>query len=424
MKSACIAVVGNLDNGGVTFTNEQILSCTFIENLSNLPNGKIKIKVPSVGLDELINLPAGVPINITMANFEDEDDIPSGTKVSVKGTIVKHYSSNGTDGSVFGGFSNYVIEFIVAGPAFSYLQLLSGKAILNSSLGAIKKIGKLVNAPMLFDDSSVKTQDHMKWLIVNRNLVTALDLITSRSYLSESDALFTCYRADGTIRIGSLKTSFTKPSPIAYMFSNSRYDIVNTQTELSKSQALVYGSFSLSSSGAIKQSIASAGMSMLNLPIKGSNKKDTQQKGVVPTGTNEEGADKINGNTVNLIYRRDAYIGKHPNTHDYYDMAPIIRDAVFSNFSHQIDILASGESVVNVGDVIDVIVPTTGTLLSGSDDVQYSKVLSGKYFVHSKLYHFDTSGIFYVKLSLMKSDITYDVNNYFTLFGISPSAVK
>lgn len=425
MNSSCVAVVGNLDNGGVVFSNDQIISCSFIENLSTLPNGKIKIKVPSLGLDELINLPSGVGIRITLSNFEDPDSIPSETTIVLNGTVVKHYSSNGGDSSVFGQFSTYVVEFIVAGHNLSFLQLLKGQAILSDSFGAIKKLGSLSKATILFDDSSIKTQDHMKWLIVNRNLVTGIDLITSRSYISGNDAMFACYRADGSIRIGTLETSFnSSQSQIGYVYANSRYNIVNMPTKTNNSKQLIYGSFSVSHSSAIKQSMASAGMTMLSLPTGNSNKTTTQQKGIVPTGTNVPGNNKVNGNVVNLLYRKDAYIKYHPNTHDYYDMAPIIRDAVFSNYSHQIDIIASGESVVNVGDVVTVMIPTTGTIESGKDDMMFSKVLSGKYFVHSKLYHIDVGDIFYVKLSLIKSDITYDTANYKTLFGIDPSKVK
>ena len=424
MNSSCVAVVGNLDNGGVVFSNNQIISCSFIENLSTLPNGRIKIKVPSLGLDELINLPSGVGIKITLSNFEDPDSIPSETTMVLNGTVVKHYSANGGDG-VFGQFSTYVVEFIVAGPNLSFLQLLKGQAILSDSFTAIKKLGSLTKSTILFDDSSIKTQDQMKWLIVNRNLVTGIDLITSRSYINNDDAMFVSYRADNTIRIGTLATSFnSSQKQIGYVYANSRYNIVNTPTQNNNSKNLIYGSFSVSHSSAIKQSMASAGMTMLSLPTGKSNKTKTQLKGVMPTGTNVPGNNKVNGNTLNLIYRQDAYMKYHPNTHDYYDMAPIIRDAVFSNYSHQIDIIASGESLVNVGDVVNVMVPTTGTIESGKDDMNFSKVLSGKYFVHSKLYHIDTGDIFYVKLSLIKSDITYDTSNYKTLFGIDPSKVK
>jgi len=423
MRSSCVAAIGNIDNGGVVFTNDQILSCTFIENLSTLPNGKIKIKVPSLGLDELINLPSGVSIKITISNFEDPDSIPKETTVTLKGTVVKHYSSNGGNGVIFGQFSTYVIEFIVAGPDMSHLQLLKGQALLTDSFGAIKKLGKLSNATILFDDSSIKTQDNMKWLIVNRNLVTGLDFIASRSYINANDALFVSYKIDGTVRVGSIQTSFNKSKEIGYVYANSRFNIVNTPTTTNKSKGLIYGAFSISHASAIKQSMASTGMTMLSLPTSNSNKTTTQQKGIAPTGTSVPGNNKINGNTVNLIARKDAYIKTHPNTHDYYDMAPIIRNAVFSNYSHQVDILASGESVVNVGDVITVMIPTSGTVESGND-VSYSKVLSGKYFVHSKLYHVDVGDIFYVRLTLVKSDINYDTADYKTLFGIDPSRVK
>jgi len=233
MKSSCVAVVGNLDNGGVIFSNTQIISCSFIENLSTLPNGKIKIKVPSLGLDELINLPSGVGIRITLSNFEDEDSVPSETTMVLNGTVVKHYSSSGGDGGIFGQFSTYIIEFIVAGPNLSFLQLLKGQAILSDSFGAIKKLGSLTKAKIIFDNSSIKTQDYMKWLIVNRNLVTGLDLIASRSYINNDDAMYVSYKADGSIRIGTLVNSFNNSKQqIGYVYSNSRYNIVNTPTLL------------------------------------------------------------------------------------------------------------------------------------------------------------------------------------------------
>lgn len=425
MNSGCVANIGDMNNGGVSFSNDQILACSFIENLSNLPNGRIIIKMPSLGLDEVINLPSGVAISITLASFEDPDDIPDETKVVINGTVLKHYSSSlDSQGGSFNIHSTYVIEFIVAGPSLSYLQLLKGQAILSNSLGAIKKIGKLAKANILFDDSSIKTQDAMKWLIVNRNLVTAIDMITNRSYLSEDDVLFSCHKLDGSIRIGSIKTSYNNSKKIGYVYGNSKFDILNTPLEINGISQLTYGAFDISHSSAIKQSNASAGITRLKLPLNGKNNKESKSQGVMPTGTNVEGDNKVNGNVSSVVYRKDVYIHSHPNTHDYYDIAPLIRDAVFSNFSHQINIVASGENIVNVGDFIDVLIPTSGTQSSGSGEVLYSKVLSGKYFVYSKLYQFGNGNRFTVVLSLMKSDINYDPKNYFDQFGIDPKRVK
>lgn len=94
MNSGCTVLIGNIDNGGVLFTNDQILACSFIENLSTLPNGRVVIKVPSLGLDELINIPSGVGIKVKIASFESPDEVPSETTINVSGTVVKHYSSS------------------------------------------------------------------------------------------------------------------------------------------------------------------------------------------------------------------------------------------------------------------------------------------------------------------------------------------
>src|SRR5574343_1435675 len=134
MNSGCVVVIGDMDSGGVRFTNDQIIACSFIENLSNLPNGRIVLKVPSLGLDELVNIPSGVGISIKLASFEDQDNIPEETTVVVKGTVVRHYSSSidPYNQTPINAFSTYTIDFIVAGEKMSYLQLLKGQAILNT----------------------------------------------------------------------------------------------------------------------------------------------------------------------------------------------------------------------------------------------------------------------------------------------------
>ena len=418
MISTCTAKLGSAN--GVTLTSNAILACSCRESLGNLPNGRLVVKTPSTTIDDFLNMPSNLPITITISSFNKSDasDLTSNTTKIIKGTIVRHFNSH----SEANLFSTYVIEFITCGDNLSYLAVLKGQAIYNDSINTIKKLCTGVGVTLDISTTSIKTNDVMKWLIVNKNFVIALDSILNHSYISADDALYLAYKLDGTIKVGGLLDEFNNPSKYIYQYGKHKIDIVNIPTTNGNYQSLVYYDFNTTNSAAIGSLLGTQGFSAIT-PTGSKNRKTSSTSGITPSKPTD--TTQKSGMIGGVVPSIDVTTKSNPNTHDYYGIAPKIRSAVYGQYSHKLEIFASGESVISIGDVINVIVPTIGTQSSASEDVTYSKALSGKYIVSAKNYYFGNQSRFEVSIELIKSsNYVDDSGKYLTMFGVDKDSIK
>lgn len=385
MVSVCDVFLGAFGEGGVHITNDMIVSVAAVESFGKIPNGIVNIKVPCMTIDEFLAMPSGCKIRVVISSFEDTNDnkINDENTISIYGTVVKHGSSSAN----LDTRSEYSIEFVCAGENLSYLQLLTDIAIPNTSIGAIQKLCKANGATLNIDSSSIATDDAMKWLIVNTNFACALDSILNRSYI-ENDALFMAYNLDNTIRLGSFNNSFNNKKNVVYSYSKGKVDIVNKLVESGKYKTLAYYDSKNTSTPSIKSAIGSKGTTNVSVPtIKNTQ---TVTNGAIAPNT-QAGKDNqfVGVVTTNVTGVKDIVKTGNPNVHSKYTIASKYRDAVYAEYGHAIELYASGESEVRLGDVIDIVVPVVGTAPSNTaSTIMYSKALSGPYIAYTKTYYF------------------------------------
>lgn len=431
MIAECNVKIGGKENH-IIIPNNMVLACSFVESIFNLPNGRLIVKISSLGLDEIYNLPSNIPIEIMISTYEkpDASDISDETTKTFKGTIVKHYTKNDEE---FTDKTVYVIEFISIGNNLSYVAQLKPQAIVNSSVGTIQELSKISNIPLEVTSKDIMTNDVMKWLVCKKNFITAVESILNHSYLDNEDALYFTYLANGTTKIGSIKNEFNNPKNITFIYSKNKIDIVNKTIPLKNTNVLVYFKNEISRSSAITSTIGNSAVTMAK-PMSG-NKVSSSQVGVgqdkvsIPkiTGLNES-TEKKNGLVGGVVANNETVNTKNSNTHNHYGIAPIIRNNVYARYSNKITLSAPAENIVSIGDVVNVAVPTVATTAIDSDKTSYSKALSGKYMVVSKTYSF--GGIntfqFITSIDLITDSInsTVDSKTMFSNIGVKDEDVK
>ncbi|MCK9428481.1 MAG: hypothetical protein M0R17_00540 [Candidatus Omnitrophica bacterium] len=418
MISTCTAKLGTAK--GVTLTSNAILACSCRESLGNLPNGRLVIKTPSTAIDDFLNLPSNLEITITISSFEKSDgsDLTEDTTKVIHGTIVKHFNSHKEANM----FSTYVIEFITCGENMSYLALLKGQAIYNDSIHTIKKLCDGLGITLNISTNTVNTNDIMKWLIVNKNFAIALDSILAHSYVSSDDALYLAYKLDGTIKIGAIGDELNNQTSYLLEYGKNKKDIVNKTSKDGNYNTLSYYDFNTTNSAAIGSLLGTQGFTGITPPGK-KNKKTSSTSGVTP-GSQTDTHQKT-GMIDGVLPSIDVTTKANPNTHEYYGIAPKVRSSVYGKYSHKLELFECGESVISIGDAVNVLVPTIGTMSADVAQVTFSKALSGKYFVTAKNYYFGNGARFESSIELVKSsNFIENADSYLTAFGISKDRIK
>jgi hypothetical protein len=311
---------------------------------------------------------------------------------------------------------------VSVGANLSFINVLAGKAISDTSTGAIKTLAASVNANVsLLSSSSIN--DYMKWIVVHKNLVCAIDQIVNHSYVSDNsnDAVIVSYLSDNSINISTIKTALDSESAITYFYGKGKIDIVNTANTQGSTKYYTYYDYKQMAVTGTKQIPATSASVEVKAPSKDQNSQDKNVLGVSPLpDSNDTG---ITGMNDTVLSSKKVIHSNNPNVHDNYSIAPLIRDAIFATFAHKLTLYASGESAVNVGDAINVIVPVIGTQNSNDSTTYYSQAFSGKYLVHSKTYYYGNGRRFEVQLELMKTTMNVDTG-YFTRFGVSKDTIR
>lgn len=416
MQSNCEVYIGN-DNK-VLITNKSIIAFAAQESMHDLPSGRLILRAPNKAIEEILKMPSNIDIEIILsaADSSYSKSVKDENKKSIKGNIVKHYSK--TSGS---NSCEYVIEFINAGEKLSYLSLIKGQAISNTSIGTIQKLSKMIGATLNLNSADIATNDYMKWLIVNKNFILSLKAILNHSYISDKDALYLTYNLDGTIRLGSILNSYGSDSKILYLYQRNSIDKLNYLVDMGSYKQLTYYANNVINAGGVITATTQTGVSTYKTPIKG---KATGPQSAAVTSDSPTGQNEISGTLKSPITKTDLIVKKNPNVHDYYGIAPKVRDSVYGRFTNKIEIYASGESAVKVGDVINVIVPTVGSQFAKDYELSYSVALSGKYLVTAKEYYFGNGDRFEVKMTLIKDSTNSTNNDFLTTFGIDKDMIK
>ena len=361
MNTVCEATIGTLpiDYGAV-------LNCAIYENSGFVPYGKISFIDTLHYFDDDFDFQTYSKFTITISNLDESNNKTK--RISFTGDIIacslKRDKSNQ---------STMVVDltFINRGDNSKLFTSIAPMAIPSSnSITAIQQICK--TAGITCNVSGINTNDSMNWLIVNHNLLTALNFITDHSYIDD-DALTYSIKLDGTVIIRSMKTTFAQ-DPLIQFTPYQILDIPNDSIDV----IYYYDSQSANNSGILQESFSVASKSAISDP--GQNKIVTKNQGVAP---GSDGGDRGTNNTNKTRYAPQ----KSPQTHENYGIAPDYRKSVLATYSRTMNFSCVNESYTSIGDLINV-----NDGIYHSNSFVQSNINSGKYIITKKAYHFNIDG--------------------------------
>lgn len=362
MITICEAKIGDLpiDHSGV-------ISCVIYENSGFVPYGQITFADKLHYFDDDFDFQTYSKFNVTISDLGDDN-----TKkpyVSFTGDIIYSSFKRSPENQKM---MIVDLTFIYRGENSKFFAALESSCLPSmNSVAAIKHLCKISNIP--FTSTDVKPNDNMNWLIVNHNLLSAINFICDRSY-TENDSLMYSIRLDGTVMVNSPVTSFAQ-DPVAKFVPYNKMDIVNDN---SSGFLFYYDSHVENSSGIMQESFTTAVKSAY--PDADKNKVISKNKGIAPGGDGGVRGMSVTNQTVYAPL-------KSPQTHENYGIAPEYNKAILGSYSRSIVLACVNEATTKVNDTIEV----EDGIFDGEKFIK-SNLTSGKYFINKKAYHFNMDG--------------------------------
>lgn len=363
MESKCFFKLGDMamDAGSV-------LSCSIYECLGYLPWGTISF-VDKMGLVEAdYDFKEYTSIEVTIGTYEDNNK----SEIVFRGDVV---SSEVRQSENTPSAHEIELKFIYRGEDGNLLSLIPPTAFQDTtSHMAIKEICK-ASKVKLIKHEHLFTQDSMSWLIVNHNLLTAINYLCDRSYVP-NDMMMYSISLNGDISLYSPRDKFAEKSSLTFMACPSSYRNAAMNNGKFKTDAgpTIYfydGKFK-NESGLNKESTTIELREMTTNPRK--NKIETKSSVLSPANTQRSGGTNV------IMYQAS----NSPQVHEKYSIAPAYRNAVMSSYGISLEVTSDNETACKAGDVVSVV---SGNY---SNDGKFlkSKLSSGKYLVIRKGYHF------------------------------------
>lgn len=363
MATICEGIIG----GKLPIDHSGVISCVIYENSGFVPYGQITFADKLHYFDDDFDFQTYSKFTVTISNLEDGIKTPY---ISFTGDIIYSSFKRSPENQKM---MIVDLTFIYRGENSKFFAALEPTCLASmNSVAAIKQLCKTAGINVTATD--VKPNDNMNWLIVNHNLLSAINFICDRSY-TPNDSLMYSIRLDGTIMLNSPVTSFAQ-DPVAKFVPYNKMDIVNDN---SRGYLYYFNSHAENSSGIMQESFTTAVKSAY--PDTSKNKVVTKNQGVAPGG---DGGSRGASVTNTTVYAPQ----KSPQTHENYGLAPEYNKAILASYSRSIVLYCVNECTTKVNDTITV----TDGIYEGDHFIR-SNLTSGKYFINKKAYHFNMDGV-------------------------------
>lgn len=364
-SSVCIASVGKIpiDAGG-------IISAVIYENFGFLNYGKLSFIDKTGFFSDGFDFKAYSSISMIIAS-KDADDKEYKSSKSFTGDVVSfNIKSDSNDPTG----ARMIIELIFIDRGVDNKLLSSIQPSAYPEMTSVSAIGELCKSVGIKSNIKISNaNDSMNWLIVNHNLLSAINFICDHSYINGDDAIFYHIDLKGSINVDSLSNVFNSEPKSKFHF-NPIVDYIN----IPSSEDQYFNSRMVENNSGILQEANSVGIKTAYSDVKANTIKNKNQA-VSVGGEGDRNSVSVNG--IKYVASRS------PNTHDLYGVAPSIRTAVFASYPKSINLTCSAESRSSVGDVIEVL---DGVHLKST--FEKSPLTSGKYMIMRKAYHFNIDG--------------------------------
>ena len=362
MSTICEGMIG----GKLPIDHSGVISCVIYENSGFVPYGQITFVDKLHYFDDDFDFQTYSKFTATISNLEDGVKKPY---ISFTGDIIRSSFKRSPENQKM---MIVDLTFIYRGDNSKFFAALEPTCLASmNSVAAIKQLCKTAGINVVSTD--VKPNDNMNWLIVNHNLLSAINFICDRSYTA-NDSLMYSIRMDGTLMLNSPVTSFAQ-DPVATFVPYNKMDILNDN---STGYLYYFDSHVENNSGIMQESFTTAVKSAY--PDTSKNKVVTKNQGVAPGG---DGGSRGASVTNTTVYAPQ----KSPQTHENYGLAPEYNKAILASYSRSIILSCANECTTKVNDTIMV----RDGIYDGENFVQ-SNLTSGKYFINKKAYHFNMDG--------------------------------
>lgn len=363
MEAKCFFKLGDMamDAGSV-------IQCSIYENLGYLPWGVITF-IDKMGLVEAnYDFKEYTQIEVTIGTYEDNDKSEIVFKADVVSSSVRVSESSGSAHEI-------ELKFLYRGENGNLLSLIPPAGYQDqTSMMVIKDICKTKKVK-LRSHEHLLTQDSMSWLIVNHNLLTALNYLTDRSYVPDSVMMYGI-QLNGDVSLYSVKDKFAEKSIATFMscppnYRNAAMNNGKFKTDAGPTIYFYNGKFT-NDSGLGKESTTIELREMTTNPRK--NRIEAKSTTLSPSTSTRDGGTNV------IMYQAS----NSPQVHEKYTIAPAYRKAVISSYSISLELVSDNETFTKTGDVVNVV---SGTF-DANGAFSKSKLSSGKYLVLRKGYHF------------------------------------
>lgn len=322
----------------------------------------------------LYNLVGGSAIKISIANSEtmaSSNDVTINaiiTSVRILGRVEETVAS--TSGS---GRCDVTIQFVGGYNSIPYhLAVIQSTIITDkiSSKDAIKKVCTTCEVPFNVK-GTISTSDSMKWVVANKNLIQAVEHISNRSYISDSDAMISWFGEDMSVNVSSLSWLFNNPvGKLTYVPTSGGTYIFDKDLHFSnmiRTDGIGARSIVFSSNIVKKVGISSNAASVIS----------TDKINPTSTLTNSGQLNVANFESDKLNYSSQSPGYVSPNTYQSYYKCKQVREAVMANLSKFMIVTTRISGQYSIGDAVTV---------RDADGKTLPKLAAGNYLICDKNY--------------------------------------